>query len=144
MKCYIINGPNINVLEKRKIYTNHSLSDIEELCLTTGKKLGITIELFHSNHEGELVEYIQRVDNNSGVVINAAAYTHTSIAILDALLMLDTPIIEIHISNIFAREKFRQHSYISNIAHAIISGMGIQGYKYAIEYLHSTKVCKNN
>ena len=142
MKINIINGPNINVLDKRKIYGNISLIKIENLCVQTAQKYNIEVEFFHSNHEGEIVEYIQNI-NSDGVIINAAAYTHTSIAILDALSILEIPIIEVHISNIFAREDFRKHSYISPIAHAIISGMGIYGYQFSIEYL-SILLLKSN
>lgn len=134
MKMNIINGPNINILEKRKMYGEYSLADIEKLCLEKAQQTNITIDFFQSNHEGEIVEYIQNISSN-GVIINAAAYSHTSIAIVDALSTINVPIIEVHISNIFAREKFRHHSYISKIACAVISGMGIQGYQFAIEYL---------
>ena len=136
MKFCVINGPNINVLEKRKIYGSHSLKSIEELCLRKANELRIGVEFFQSNHEGEIVEFIQKI-NSDGIIINAAAYAHTSIAILDALSMFDLPIIEVHISNIFARENFRQYSHISQIARAVISGMGVQGYKFGIEYLYS-------
>ncbi len=134
MKITIVNGPNINVLDKRSGYGGHTLQDIEGLCLNTAKKVGVNLEFFQSNHEGEIVEFIQTIISD-GIVINAAAYTHTSIAILDSLLMLNIPITEVHISNIFAREDFRKHSYISQAAEAVISGAGIQGYSFAIEYL---------
>ncbi|MBQ4874990.1 MAG: 3-dehydroquinate dehydratase [Rickettsiaceae bacterium H1] len=136
MKFIIINGPNINILEKRKIYGNNSFQDIKKTCLNKAEELKIKLDFFQSNHEGEIVEFIQKINGN-GIVINAAAYSHTSIAIMDTLITVNQPIVEVHISNIFSQEKFRRYSYISQIAHAVISGTGITGYRFAIEYLYS-------
>ncbi len=143
MEIAIINGPNINVLENRDGYEGKSLADIEDLCRARANLLGSSLEFFQSNHEGYIVEKIQQLSCD-GIIINAAAYSHTSVAIMDALLIHNNksvPIIEVHISNVFARERYRQHSYISRIAKAVISGMGVYGYQFAIEYLcinHST------
>ncbi len=136
MKIHIINGPNLNVLERRQLYGGISLDEIQKVCLERSKQLNIRAVCWQSNYEGEIVEYIQNLQSD-GLVINAAAYTHTSIAILDALSILTIPIVEVHISNIFQREDFRKNSYISTVASAIISGMGIDGYKFAIEHLHN-------
>ena len=133
---YIINGPNLNLLGIREPekYGRASLDDVETLCRETAKRHGLTIEFRQSNHEGEIVDWIQEANTNNaaGVVINPAGYTTTSIAILDAILAVSMPVIEVHITNIHARESFRQHSYISKAAKAVICGFGIEGYALAI------------
>jgi 3-dehydroquinate dehydratase II len=133
---YIINGPNLNLLGIREPekYGRASLDDVETLCRETAKRHGVTIEFRQSNHEGEIVDWIQEANTNNaaGIVINPAGYTTTSIAILDAILAVSMPVIEVHITNIHARESFRQHSYISKAAKAVVCGFGIEGYALAI------------
>jgi 3-dehydroquinate dehydratase-2 len=134
-KILIINGPNLNMLDKRdkNIYGDSSLQNIEKDCQILAKELGLNIEFKQSNEEGKIIEFIQAsVDNFDGLIINAAAYTHTSIAIRDALEIFKKPIIELHISNIFKREKFRKKSYLSEVSTAVISGLGVDGYTIAL------------
>ena len=135
-KVLVINGPNLNTLGTREpeIYGSTSLNDINKDLVKLGKKLSITVEAFQSNNEGEIVEKIQKAAGKvNGIIINPAAYTHTSIAIRDALLLLDEPIIEIHLSNIYKREEFRHKSMVADIAHGQISGFGVYGYTMALE-----------
>jgi len=133
---YVLNGPNLNLLGTREPekYGHATLAEVEKLCRETADRHGLAIEFRQSNHEGEIVDWIQeaRAKNAAGVIINAAAYTMTSIAILDAILAVQLPVIEVHITNIHARESFRHHSYISKVAKAVICGFGIQGYALAI------------
>lgn len=136
MKILIINGPNLNMLGKREpdIYGDKSF----ETYFSELQKLFPEVELsyFQSNIEGELVTELQKSsDNYSGVILNAAAYTHTSVAIADAVKMMTIPVIEVHISNIFAREAFRHHSYISPYVKGMITGLGLQGYELALKSL---------
>ncbi|WP_145224563.1 type II 3-dehydroquinate dehydratase [Rudaeicoccus suwonensis] len=131
----IINGPNLNLLGQREplIYGAETLADVEALCRATADTLGFDVECFQSNREGAIVEELHRVRPFArGVVINAAGYTHTSVAIRDALVMIDAPVMEVHISNVHAREEFRHHSFISDIAAGVIVGCGVQGYEFAI------------
>ena len=135
-KILVIHGPNLNMLGKREpaIYGKTTLDEINKKLKNAGKNLEITVDTFQSNHEGEIVEKIQdAMGKYQGLIINPAAYTHTSIAIRDALLLLDIPIIEIHLSNIYKREPFRNKSMIADIATAQISGLGILGYSMALE-----------
>ena len=137
-KVLIIHGPNLNMLGKREpdIYGKASLEEINKGLEEVGKKLGLAIETFQSNHEGAIVEKIQKAAGRyKGLIINPAAYTHTSIAIRDALLLHDTPVIEVHLSNIYKREPFRQKSMIADVATAQISGFGVHGYTMALEAL---------
>ena len=132
----IIHGPNLNMLGKREagIYGKSTLDEINADLIKTGANAGLSVEAFQSNHEGAVVEKIQQaVDGYSGLIINPAAFTHTSIAIRDALLLLYIPIIELHISNIYKREPFRHTSMISDVATAIIAGFGVNGYTMALE-----------
>lgn len=134
-KILILNGPNLNLLHRRdkSIYGEASLSTIANDCRKLAKDLGVAIELRQSNSEGELVSIIQdALDNFDGIIINAAAYTHTSVAIRDALEMFGGPTIELHISNIFKREEFRQNSFLSDVVTAVISGLGVDGYGIAL------------
>jgi 3-dehydroquinate dehydratase-2 len=134
----VIHGPNLNMLGKREpeIYGKITLDEINSDLKKLGKKLGISVETFQSNHEGAIVDKIQEAAaTQKGIVINPAAYTHTSIAIRDALLALDIPIIEIHISNIYKREPFRHKSLMSDIVTAQIAGLGIKGYSIALKAL---------
>lgn len=139
-KILIINGPNINILGTRetKIYGTITLAEIEKELSLLATKLDVEISFFQSNHEGEIVDKIQSSTNIiSGIIINPAAFTHTSIAIRDALAAISTPIIEVHISNIYAREKFRHKSYVAPIALGQIAGLGIDGYLFALRKLAS-------
>jgi 3-dehydroquinate dehydratase II len=134
----VIHGPNLNMLGKREpeLYGNTTLDEINADLEKLGEKLGLTVETFQSNHEGAIVEKIQEsVALQKGIIINPAAYTHTSIAIRDALLLLDIPVIEIHLSNIYKREPFRRTSMISDVATAQIAGFGVEGYGMALEAL---------
>ena len=137
-RILVIHGPNLNMLGQREpdIYGHQSLDEINAQLLALGKKLGMALEIFQSNHEGDIVDRIQQsVGACEGVLINPAAYTHTSIAIRDALSLLDIPVIEIHLSNIYRREPFRHKSLIADIAAARISGFGARGYLLALEGL---------
>ncbi|MGC6471338.1 MAG: type II 3-dehydroquinate dehydratase [Parvibaculales bacterium] len=137
---YIINGPNLNLLGKREpeIYGTTTLADIETMCIGEAEKIGKTVSFHQSNDEGKLVDLIQEARQDAcALVINAGAYTHTSVAILDALQTLAIPIIEVHLSNIFSREEFRHHSYISPVARGVICGFGATGYSMAIQSLSS-------
>ncbi len=133
---YILNGPNMNLLGTREPekYGRATLADVEKLCRATATRLGLDIIFRQSNHEGELVDWIQEAHAKraAGLIINPAAYTTTSIAILDALLVLKMPVIEVHVTNIHQREEFRHHSFVSKAAKAVICGFGIDGYALAI------------
>ena len=134
----VLNGPNLNMLGKRQpeIYGRETLSDVEKACRKEAQRLGLTLEFAQSNHEGVLVDLIQAArDKNSAIVINAGAYTHTSVALLDALNAAELPAVEVHISNIYRRESFRHRSYISPAAVGVIAGLGIQGYLLALQAL---------
>jgi len=134
----VLNGPNLNMLGKRqpKIYGRETLADVEKACRAEAARLGLTIEFAQTNHEGALVDLIQAArDKNSAIVINAGAYTHTSVALLDALNAAELPAVEVHISNIYKRESFRHHSYISPAAVGVIAGLGTQGYLLALQAL---------
>jgi 3-dehydroquinate dehydratase II len=140
----ILNGPNLNLLGQREpeVYGTATLADVEALCRTEGERLGVDIEFRQSNHEGELIGWIHDAGPRcasgelSGVVLNPGAFTHTSIALHDAIKAAAAPVIEIHISNVYAREDFRQHSYISPAAAGIVIGFGVHGYVLAIEGMH--------
>jgi len=136
---YVLNGPNLNLLGLREpdIYGHATLADVEKLCRAAAAKHGLSIEFHQSNHEGEIVDWIQqaRAQKAAGVVINPAGYGHTSVAILDALATLEAPIIEVHISNIHARESFRRRTYVSQVARGVLCGFGISGYALAIDGL---------
>ena len=132
----ILNGPNLNLLGKRQpeIYGSDTLNDVARLCAEKASAFDYGVEMRQSNHECELVDWIHEArTDNIGIVINPGAYSHTSIAILDALNTFEGPVIEVHISNIHKREAFRHHSYVSGRADAVIAGCGIQGYGFAIE-----------
>lgn len=139
----VLNGPNLNLLGLREpaVYGAHTLADVEALCRAEGERLGIAVECRQSNHEGTLVDWIQEAGRAVaagqllGVVFNAGAYTHTSVALHDAIRGASVPVIELHISNVHARESFRHHSYISPVARGIIVGLGVTGYAVAIDAL---------
>lgn len=133
---HILNGPNLNLLGEREpeIYGSESIDDIQKLTEDFAKSKNAEIIFKQTNHEGELIEMIHDARKKSdGLIINPAGYTHTSVAIYDALLSLSIPIIEVHISNIYKREKFRHSSYVSMAANSVISGFGIDGYIFALE-----------
>ena len=140
----ILNGPNLNLLGAREpeVYGHATLSDVEDLCRAEGKRLGLDIEFRQSNHEGELIDWIHGAGERcssgelAGVVLNPGAFTHTSIALHDAIKAAAAPVIEVHISNVYAREGFRSHSYISPAAAGIIIGFGVHGYVLAIQGMH--------
>ena len=137
-RILVIHGPNLNMLGKREpdIYGHQSLEEINGQLMELGNKLEIEVETFQSNHEGVIVEEIQEALNNfDGIIINPAAFTHTSIAIRDALVMLAVPIVEVHLSNIHQRESFRHQSMIEDIVAARIAGFGSQGYTLALKGL---------
>lgn len=138
MRILIINGPNLNLLGTREpeIYGTQTLADIDAQCAKKGQEIGVYVESFQNNIEGEIVTRIQQAKNTAdALIVNAAAYTHTSIAIHDALKAVGLPLIEVHLSNPHARESFRHQSYISPLALAVIAGCGADGYIYAIETL---------
>ncbi len=135
---FILNGPNLNMLGLRQpeIYGHQTLADVEESCRSYAEALGMTVEFRQTNIEGELVSWIQEAHGEAdGVIINAAAYTHTSVAILDALSILSIPVIEVHLSNIHKREPFRHHSYVAPAAQGMIAGFGARGYLMALDAL---------
>ena len=135
---FILNGPNLNLLGAREpdVYRSASLSDIEAECRAVASRLDISVDFRQTNHEGLLVDWIQEAaEAAKGIVINPGAYTHTSIALHDAIRAVRLPVIEVHISNIFAREGFRHHSYVSPVAAGVICGLGSNGYRLALEAL---------
>jgi len=133
---HVLNGPNLNLLGTREpdVYGHATLADVEKLCRATAQRFDLSVEFRQSNHEGEIVDWIQQAGRQqaAGIVLNAGAYTHTSVAIHDAIKAAALPVIEVHISNIFAREGFRQHSYIAPVAKASLCGFGVDGYALAI------------
>ena len=134
----IINGPNLNMLGKRQpeVYGHETLADIEAACIRHASLAGLEVEFRQSNHEGDLVDWIQGGrERVAGIIINAGAYTHTSIAILDALLSAEVPCVEVHLSNIHQRDEFRHHSFVSKAAKGMICGFGSHGYILAIDAL---------
>jgi 3-dehydroquinate dehydratase-2 len=136
---YVLNGPNLNLLGTRepKTYGRATLEDVEVRCRQAAKRHKLEVEFRQSNHEGEIVDSIHEAGAKKalGIVINAGAYTHTSIAIRDAIAAVDVPVVEVHISNVFARESFRHHSHIAPVAKASLCGFGIAGYALAIDGL---------
>ena len=137
MKILVINGPNLNMLGIREpdIYGKQTFAALEEFILKSAEELGHSVTLFQSNHEGAIVDAIQEAYGKyDGIVINPAAYTHTSIALLDALKAVGIPTVEVHLSDINAREDFRKHSFVSLIAKKTVCGLGFEGYKVALEY----------
>ncbi len=134
----LLNGPNLNLLGQRQqeIYGRETLAEVEAAAAALGRELGLVVTAMQSNHEGGLVDAIQAARATAkGIVINPGAYSHTSVAILDALNAFDGPVIEVHISNLHRREAFRQHSYVSARAEAVIAGLGTEGYLAALRRL---------
>ena len=137
-RTLILNGPNLNLLGQREpgIYGRSTLAEIEAMCRAEGERLGLEIECRQSNGEGQLVSWVQEIPGQfAGLILNAGAYSHTSIALLDALRALKEPLIEVHLSNIYHRETFRQHSYVSLAAKGVICGFGPRGYLMALDAL---------
>ena len=137
---FILNGPNLNLLGVREpsIYGRDTLGDIEERCSARAAALGLEIDLRQTNHEGQLVDWIQEArESADGIILNAGALTHTSVALLDALSAAELPVIEVHLSNIFRRESFRHHSYVSLAANGVICGLGARGYELALDGIAS-------
>ncbi len=133
---YVLNGPNLNMLGVREpaVYGKESLDDVRRRTQARAEKMGLAIDFRQSNHEGELITWIQEARGKAaGIIINAGGYTHTSVAILDALQAAELPAIEVHLSNIFRRDAFRHHSYISLGVKGVICGLGARGYELAIE-----------
>lgn len=136
-KIMVLNGPNLNMLGQREpeIYGHETLADIEQHCRDYAAQIDFSLDFRQTNNEAEAIEWMQNAGQFDGLVINAAAWTHTSLALHDALKMLDIPIIEVHISNPHNREPFRHHSYVSPLAQAVIAGCGSNGYIYALQEL---------
>lgn len=135
---YVLNGPNLNLLGQRQpeIYGSTTLADVERDCKALGAELGLEIAFHQSNHEGAIIDLIHEARRSAqAIVINPAAFTHTSVAILDALNAFDGPVIEVHISNVHKRESFRHHSYVSLRAEGVIAGLGIHGYLLALRHV---------
>ena len=138
---YVLNGPNLNLLGMREpaIYGSSTLADVQKLCEEACARNGLALVFRQTNHEGEMVDWVHEAGRVhakgelAAVVMNAAAYTHTSVAILDAVKGTGVPLLELHISNVFAREAFRHHSYLSPVARAVMCGLGVQGYALAID-----------
>jgi 3-dehydroquinate dehydratase II len=131
----VLNGPNMNMLGLRQpeLHGSATLDDVESLCAETAEQVGLAIDFRQTNGEGELITWVQECRNRAaGIVINPAGYSHTSVALLDALLATDLPVIEVHISNIHRRDEFRHHSFVSMAATGVICGLGIRGYAMAI------------
>lgn len=134
----VLNGPNLNLLGRREpgTYGAQSLADAEQLCSGTATELGCELAWQQTNSEGALVDLVQQAPGNyAGLVVNAAGYTHTSVALRDALAAVELPFVEVHVSNVYAREQFRHHSYLSELASGVIVGCGIQGYDLAVRRL---------
>jgi 3-dehydroquinate dehydratase-2 len=132
---YILNGPNLNLLGLRQpeVYGKATLEDVAESCASVAEELGLTIRFHQSNHEGQIIDWIHQArSDGAGIIINPAAYTHTSIAVFDALSAFDGPVLEVHISNIHRRETFRHHSFVSPRADGVIAGFGTEGYLLAL------------
>ena len=134
-KILILNGPNLNMLGTREpeIYGEDTIADVEERCMEVAERYGMQVTFYQSNYEGEIISYIQQArEQFDGLIINPGGYSHTSVAILDALNLLDIPKVEVHISNIHAREEFRRNSIISAIMDGVICGFGVKGYELAL------------
>jgi 3-dehydroquinate dehydratase II len=134
----VLNGPNLNLLGRREpaLYGTATLADVEDLCRRTAAEIGYHVDFRQTNHEGNLVDFVHEIgETASGVVVNAGGYTHTSIALRDALATVAAPVVEVHLTNIHAREGFRHRSYIGGVATAVIAGCGPAGYAFAIRHL---------
>ncbi|MDQ0510207.1 type II 3-dehydroquinate dehydratase [Ancylobacter amanitiformis] len=138
---HVLNGPNLNLLGTREpeVYGRTTLADLEAACRASCERHGLDLVFRQTNHEGELVTLLQQARGSLGVVLNAAAYTHTSVALGDAIKAVGLHVVEVHLSNVFAREPFRHHSYISPVARGVICGLGIDGYRLAIDALAASR-----
>ena len=137
-RLLLLNGPNLNLLGTREpeVYGSMTLADVEALARTTAESVGLELRAVQSNSEGALVDAVQAArEDCAGLVVNAGAYTHTSVALRDALAGVALPFVEVHISNVHAREEFRHHSYLAPLASAVIVGAGVQGYAFAVQRL---------
>ena len=138
-RILIINGPNLGRLGKREpeIYGSTTLQELEQSLIQKGQKLDVVVECFQSNHEGEIIDRIEAATDAgvSGLILNAGAFTHTSVALMDAIRSCELPTIEVHLSQIYRREELRSHSITAKACIAVISGLGIEGYFYALDYL---------
>ncbi|HWT58911.1 MAG TPA: type II 3-dehydroquinate dehydratase [Rhizobium sp.] len=144
---YVLNGPNLNLLGKRQphIYGHETLADVEADCRKLASELGHELRFHQSNREYEIIEWIHEArEDGAGIVINPAAFTHTSVAILDALNTFEGPVIEIHISNVHKRESFRHHSFVSHRADGVIAGLGTEGYQLGIRRVATTLMTPKN
>ncbi len=133
----ILNGPNLNLLGTREpaTYGHETLADVEALCQARADELGLQVEFKQTNHEGQLIDWIHEARGRcAGIVINPAAWTHTSVAIRDALAAVELPVIEVHLSNVHKREEFRHHSFVSGIAVGVLAGFGSNGYRLALDH----------
>ncbi|SEE28019.1 type II 3-dehydroquinate dehydratase [Pseudomonas coleopterorum] len=133
----VLNGPNLNMLGLREpaVYGHETLADVEAMAVQSGQELGLSIECRQTNHEGQMIDWIHQARQRvAGIVINPGAWTHTSIAIHDALIACEVPVLEVHISNVHRREEFRHHSFVSKVAVGVIAGFGTHGYKLAISH----------
>jgi len=139
MRILVLNGPNLNMLGRREpeIYGLQTLADVELLITNRAEELGVEVECFQSNHEGELIDAIQQHAGWDGLIINAGALTHTSLAIADAITSVAIPAVEVHLSNVFAREEFRHYSYLSPVVWGQVVGFGYRGYLAALDLLHA-------
>jgi 3-dehydroquinate dehydratase-2 len=139
----VLNGPNLNMLGLREpaVYGHETLADVEAMAMQSGQELGFAVEYKQTNHEGQMIDWIHQARQRvAGIVINPGAWTHTSIAIHDALIACEVPVLEVHISNVHRREEFRHHSFVSKVAVGVIAGFGTHGYKLAIA--HFAKLLK--
>jgi 3-dehydroquinate dehydratase-2 len=137
---YILNGPNLNLLGKRepRIYGYETLADVGAACTAVASESGLAVTLLQSNWEGQIIDWIHEArDKAAGIIINPGALTHTSIAVLDALMAFEGPVLEVHVSNIHKRESFRHHSYVSRRAEGVIAGFGVEGYALAVRRMAS-------
>ena len=140
---FVLNGSNLNLLGSREpsVYGAQTLADVQQLCTQACERLGLALEFRQSNHEGVLIDWLHEAGKVhaagalAGVVLNAGAYTHTSVAIRDALAGVAIPFVEVHISNVHKREPFRHHSYLSDVAEAVMAGFGVHGYGLALQYI---------
>ncbi|MFZ2959700.1 MAG: type II 3-dehydroquinate dehydratase [Candidatus Ozemobacteraceae bacterium] len=137
MRFLIINGPNLNLLGKREpaVYGTKTLEDLENILREEAEREHWFLDFFQSNHEGSLIDRLQKAGDSDGIVLNAGGYTHTSIALRDTIASLSLPVIEVHISNIYGREEFRRESVLSAVCQGVIAGLGFEGYSLALRYL---------
>lgn len=135
MRALVLNGPNLNLLGQREtqIYGRVSYETLVEQCRRWGSELGLLVECRQSNHEGQLIDWLHEAEDFAFVVLNAGAYTHTSVALRDAVAALSVPVFEVHLSNVYAREPFRHHSYLSPVCRGVLCGLGPLGYRLALQ-----------